>query len=72
MLNDEKVKCICCGEMVCNTDTIVTWDNSISCSRKVCLKCFDKQLNTVIFQTLFESLDDVMKFSKKSKNVLDI
>ena len=65
MLSCDDVKCTRCGRIVDVSDTIVTWDNLIGCSCKVCLKCFDKQLSTVICQTLFESLDDVMKCSKK-------
>ena len=64
MLSCDDVKCMHCGRMVDGSETIVTWDNLIGCSCKVCLKCFDKQLSTVTFQTLFDSLDDVMKRSK--------
>lgn len=71
MLSREDVKCAYCGRMVDESETIVTWDNLVGCSRKVCLKCFDKKLNTVIFRTLFENLDDVMKYSKSSEKVLD-
>lgn len=67
MLSCDDVKCTRCGRIVDVSDTIVTWDNLIGRSCKVCLKCFDKQLNTVIFQMLFESLDDVMKCSKKDQ-----
>ena len=71
MLSCDDVKCTRCGRMVDGSETIVTWDNLIGCSCKVCLKCFDKQLSTVICQTLFESLDDVMKCSKNIQKVLD-
>ena len=71
MFSCDDVKCTCCGCTVDSTETIVTWDGRIGCSHKVCLKCFDKQLDTMIFQTFFESLDDVMKFSKKDQKVLD-
>ena len=65
MLSCDDVKCTRCGRIVDGSETIVTWDNLIGCSCKVCLKCFDRQLSAVTFQTLFESLDDVMKRSKK-------
>ena len=71
MLSCDDVKCTRCGRMIDGSETIVTWDNLIGCSCKVCLKCFDKQLSTVIFQTHFESLDDVMKSSKTAQKVLD-
>ena len=71
MFSCDDVKCTRCGRMIDGSETIVTWDNLIGCSCKVCLKCFDKQLNTVIFQTLFESLDDIMKYSKNTQKVLD-
>ena len=71
MFSCDDVKCTCCGRMVDGSETIVTWDNLIGCSCKVCLKCFDRQLSTVTFQTLFESLDDIMKYSKTLKKVLD-
>ena len=67
MLSCDDVKCMHCGRMVDGSETIVTWDNIIGCSCKVCLKCFDKHLSTVTFQTLFDSLDDVMKRSKKDQ-----
>lgn len=69
MYSCEDVKCTRCGIMVDESETIVTWDNRIGCSRKVCLKCFNKQFDTMIFQTFFESLDDVMKFSKKDQKI---
>ena len=67
MLSCDDVKCTRCGRIVDVSDTIVTWDNLIGCSCKVCLKCFDRQLSTVTFQTLFDSLDDVMKYSKNTQ-----
>lgn len=67
MLSCDDVKCMHCGRMVDGSETIVTWDNLIGCSCKVCLKCFDKHLSTVTFQTLFESLDDIMKYSKNTQ-----
>ena len=67
MLSCDDVKCASCGRMVDGSETIVTWDNTTGCSCKVCLICFDKQLSTVIFQTHFESLDDVMKHSKTAQ-----
>ena len=67
MFSCDDVKCTCCGRMVDWSETIVTWDNLIGCSCKVCLKCFDRQLSTVTFQTLFESLDDIMKYSKNTQ-----
>lgn len=67
MFSHEDAKCAYCGRMVDESETIVTWDNLIGRSCKVCLKCFDKKLNTVIFRTLFESLDDVMKYSKSAE-----
>ena len=67
MLSCDDVKCMHCGRMVDESETIVTWDNLIGCSCKVCLKCFDTHLSTVTFQTLFESLDDVMKCSKNTQ-----
>lgn len=69
MFSGENIKCTYCGCIVNNTETIVTWDSRVGCSCKVCLKCFDKQLNTMIFKTFFESLDDVMKFSKKDQKI---
>ena len=71
MFSCDGVKCTRCGRMIDGSETIVTWDNLIGCSCKVCLKCFDKQLNTMIFKTFFESLDDVMKCSKNTQKVLD-
>ena len=71
MFSCDDFKCTRCGRMVDGSETIVTWDNLIGCSCKVCLKCFDKQLSTMIFQTHFESLDDVMKRSKTAQKVLD-
>lgn len=67
MFSCDDVKCTRCGRMVDESETIVTWDNIIGHSCRVCLKCFDKKLNTVIFRTLFDSLDDVMKCSKSSE-----
>ena len=67
MLSCDDVKCMYCGRMVDGSETIVTWDNLIGCSCKVCLKCFDRQLSTVTLQTLFESLDDIMKYSKNTQ-----
>ena len=71
MLGCDDVKCTRCGRMVDGSETIVTWVNITGCSRKVCLKCFDRQFSTAIFQTIFESLDDVMKRSKNAQKVLD-
>ena len=71
MFSCDDVKCTRCGRMIDRSETIVTWDNLIGCSCKVCLKCFDKQFSTTIFQTIFESLDDVMKCSKITQKVLD-
>ena len=65
MLSCDDVKCTRCGRMIDGSETIVTWDNLIGCSCKVCLKCFDKHLSTVTFQTFFDGLYDVMKCSKK-------
>ena len=67
MLSCDDVKCIRCGRIVDGSETIVTWDNITGCSCKVCLTCFDKQLSAVIYQTHFESLDDVMKHSKTAQ-----
>ena len=67
MISCDDVKCTRCGRMVDGSETIVTWDNLIGCSCKVCLKCFDKQFSATIFQTIFDSLDDVMKYSKSAQ-----
>ena len=72
MFSCDDVKCTRCGRMIDGSETIVTWDNIAGCSCKVCLTCFDKHFSTAIFQTHFESLDDVMKYSKSNQKVLDI